>query len=182
MGLDISFYQAARMLPADAIINGGIDEGKYSDGWVAYVNPDFPAQADGLPERFAFAPEGEGRHARIGYWGYGHWQECVARSVGYPKAEPMADEDAMAAAYRERMPHVTSAWRGHVGPLHALLNFSDCEGVIGPQTCATIAAELAEYRDRALAEMADNPRAAAFYDAVAEGFAIVGPTGFARFH
>lgn len=182
MGLDISFYQAAQMLPADAIVGDDLDYDKYPDGRLAYVNDDFLAQADGLPEKFAFAAEGEGRDARIGYASYGHWRECVAKAVGYPKAPPHPDESSLDASYRESLPHVTSAWRGHFGPLHDLLNFSDCEGVIGPQTCAKIAAELAEYRDRALACMSDAPRFSEFYDAMMQGFSIVGPTGFARFH
>lgn len=126
MGLDISYYRQAKYVreyPED----GDYD---YPNEIGAHVNPDFPEQADGLISGI-YTAEDEGGFRAGSYGGYNQWRSQLAGLAGYTDR---------------------AAFQGSVPPGSAflpLINFSDCEGVIGPKTSAQLAADFAEYQHAA---------------------------------
>lgn len=47
------------------------------------------------------------------------------------------------------MRHDATCWQGATGPFSELINFSDCEGVIGPKTAAKLARDFAAFEAQA---------------------------------
>ena len=71
------------------------------------------------------------------------------------------------------------------GPFVELINFADDEGFIGPKTCAKLAKDFVDNRDKAVAFCARSPDGDWFlrnYDKFADGFSFVGPEGACKFH
>lgn len=138
MGLDITVYSFVRLRP---------DLNQESYDWQddslreLYVNPDFPAQADGLVSGVYEAEKAFGFRAGS-YGSYSAWREQLARLAQYA---PVATD--------ERLPHSYGAWNADHGPFWELINFSDCEGVIGPQTSAKLAADFSAWDQRAKEQM-----------------------------
>lgn len=124
MGLDISYYsKIERIGDADG-------ETEYADGNAPiYVNPDFPAQADGLTGG-AYTCVDSGGFRAGSYGGYNAWRRWLAEQAGY------VDNDA----FEGKLPSDT--------PFLPLVNFSDCEGVIGAKTSKRLAADFAAYADK----------------------------------
>lgn len=127
MGLDISFYSKAKLvLPADRY-----DEEQERDGRdYFYVLDEFRAQADGLVSGW-YATEGEHGGFRAGsYGGYNRWRDSLSQLVlGVPA---------------ERVWHSPVLYDRCV----ELINFSDCEGVIGPVTSEKLAADMCAVREQ----------------------------------
>lgn len=69
-------------------------------------------------------------------------------------------------------------------PFFELINFSDCEGQIGPQACADLAKDFAEHTEIRAKLLADEPDGyyAAKYDDWAKAFALAADTGLVDFH
>ena len=62
------------------------------------------------------------------YGGYSTWRNMLAEAAGYDSADQV--------------------WAGEFsGPFVELINFSDCEGYIGPHVSAKLLADFLEYRD-----------------------------------
>ena len=126
MGLDISAYRKLEKVRDFT----SEDEDYYAEGLVhVYPNNDFPGRFDGLDEKALYKP-GESFGFRAGSYGvYNAWREWLARLVGTTPNE---------------------AWAGfYHGPFAELINFSDCEGTIGPVVAAKLAKDFAEWDDRA---------------------------------
>jgi hypothetical protein len=110
--------------------------------YIGSQSPEFAARADGLAEgRYAAAKT---IHFRAGsYSGYNEWREMLAELAGYPKRwhEP---------GYKAgREMHAQGAWEAPSGPFWELINFSDCEGYIGPKTSAKLAQDFADFQAKA---------------------------------
>ena len=138
MGLDISAYVNATRAP-DA----------NPDDWDsvarASVIPEFAAAADGIEHGELFTFDKQICFRAGSYSGYGQFRDELAALAGYPAYE-MADGD------ERRHPHAASAWFGQVpedAPFFPLINFSDCEGTIGPQTSARLAEHFAAHQAKA---------------------------------
>ena len=169
MGLDISYYVNAKLVP-DAERD---DDGYPTDDSLvlAYVNSDFAEHADDIQHDAIYAYDDSGAFRAGSYGGYNEWRDALAEMAGYP---------ALAEAPNaSRSVHAAAAWGGHIGPFHPLINFSDCEGIIGPQTSARLAADFAKHQTKAdaiggyFAEQYRNWRAA---------FEAVAGNGFVDFH
>lgn len=143
MGLDITAYSHMERL-SDAecerirAIDNGVAEGEYDDT-IRHINPNpaFVKQADGLPDAYYKPTEQTKAHAfRAGsYSWYNAWRAHLSRfALG---VEPRATWNA------------PERYAGQ--PFVELIHFSDCEGVIGPQTSAKLARDFAEYAERATA-------------------------------
>lgn len=126
MGLDISYYRDCKRL-RDVPEDGEYD---YDAETSVYVNPAFVAQADGLTDGIYSTGDGDGFRAGS-YSGYNAWRQWLAGLCGTKAQE----------AFEGR----------YTGPMSELINFSDCEGLIGPVTSAKLAkdfAALADHVDR----------------------------------
>ena len=97
-----------------------------------WVNPAFPEQADSMTDGI-YRSEGECGGFRAGsYSGYNEWRRQLAEQVG-----GYSDESAFAEAVDPPK------------PFEPLVNFSDCEGVIGPKTSARLAKDFADHQAKA---------------------------------
>lgn len=143
MGLDITAY---RNVEAVRPLNKGVDDDGYAEKLARfYNNKDFRGRFDGLEEGMLYR-YAEAHGFRAGsYSGYNAWREWLASLVaGYPKSdhERYGVAEKLAAA---------TVWNGASGPFSELINFSDCEGTIGPVVAAKLAKDFAEYDEKAKA-------------------------------
>lgn len=133
MGLDITAARKITRLSGD-----------YSgDGFYVGSQPDeFVSQADGLePGTYEAA---ETLKFRAGsYGGYNKWREQLAKLAGYPAVRHESHYEPPEDLY------AAGAWDAKEGPFWELINFSDCEGVIGPKTSAKLAKDFAEFQAQA---------------------------------
>ncbi len=171
MGLDISVYRKAIL-----VNNVEVDEdGEPVDTALrkAYYNDDltrlfrlreaydvFDAQADGLEPGFYLFEDSMGFRAGS-YGGYNGWRSTLATVGGYT-----ADD----------------AHSGKVlaGPFFELVNFSDCEGTIGPVTSAKLLNDFILLQERAESMMNDYEFAK--YKEWTEAFQMASDGGFVSFH
>ncbi len=129
MGLDITAYR--RLAPAP---DAELDSDGCPKDWKHYVrlrsNSDFPAQAEGITENVVLGfAESVGFRAGS-YSDYNAWRDRLADLAGYGSAK--------------------ACWSsGAEGPFCELINFSDCEGVIGPKVAAKLAKDFADWDERA---------------------------------
>jgi len=171
MGLDIGAYKG--ITKSNLVAEEGVDleEQAYSLGLrVPYINPSFPKQAEGL-EEVAYQYESS-LHFRAGsYSGYNLWRAELARLAG-------VDLEALwGNGSEEELPFAE------------LLNFSDCEGSIGPQVCQKLARDFAAYDAQAKTHALDHPQQgwggdSWFYDRYRKWHQAFeyGSTGFVDFH
>lgn len=145
MGLDITAYRNLTKATDkdDAFDSEG--ELRWDEGWERfYVNPDFPGRAGDIDDGAAYRAEDSFGFRAGSYSGYSLWREHLAALAGY-RASVVAGDD-----YSERFPHSRGV---HVdpkpGPFVELINFSDCEGVIGAAVSAKLARDFAEYQAKA---------------------------------
>lgn len=163
MGLDISAY---RRIKADPMAT--------EDSWQThariYVNPDFPTRADGITEGWYSYAESTGFRAGS-YSGYGEWRDLLAKLAGYP-----------ATREGSRHSHSAGAWKAEGGPFWELINFSDCDGVIGPVTSWKLAADFAEWDERAKAFAETRQWFYELYRSWREAFEMAADSGAVEFH
>lgn len=148
MGLDITAYRNLRKIdavfdvdgePIDPITREPID---YS--LKAYANNDFPGRDEGLEDRAIYSAEDSMGFRAGSYSGYNAWREELAKLAGYTAADYTIYEQT-------KKRHDAGAWASTSGPFWELINFSDCEGVIGPVVSAKLAKDFAEFDDNARA-------------------------------
>ena len=126
MGLDITAYeQVIYLRPYDPNHDTQID---YKTETLLYVNQELPQQSDGMLTGI-YEFRGKPFCFRAGsYSGYNLWRYKLARLGG-------------------RTPE--KIWQNpQPGPFVELINYSDCEGLIGPQTAAKL------YRDFQICQQA----------------------------
>ena len=142
MGLDITAYRKIEIANGAAVDEDG-DPVDYDEHQRFYFNPDFQGREEGLVEGAIYTRGTEEHDFRAGgYGGYNAWREELAKLAGYP-ATPhtryLVTEDR----------HDAGAWEATEGPFWELINFSDCEGVIGPVVSAKLAKDFEEFDERA---------------------------------
>jgi hypothetical protein len=132
MGLDITAYR--RLTPAP---DAELDSDGCPQEWDRYVrlreNSDFPAHAEGVAQGVVQGFADSFGFRAGSYSGYDQWRDRLAQLVGWNSAE---------ACWQ-----ATSG--GRDGPFRELINFSDCEGVIGPAVAAKLAKDFADWDERA---------------------------------
>lgn len=137
MGLDITAYsrlveEANPELEEDGQL---VDENLIR----LWENPDFQGRLDGLKGNGVYRTSGECGGFRAGsYGGYTAWREELARIAGY---EPGQIE----IHGKPRSSYCAKPWAGASGPFSEQINFSDCEGTIGPVVSAKLAKDYAEF-------------------------------------
>ena len=174
MGLDITAYR--KLTPANG--NEAFDETgelKYEDGWIQLCkNHDFPGSADDIQDRHAYkAEDSDGFHAG-GYGGYNNFREQLAELAGYPQTEY--------EKYGKKWPSfAATVWNDpKPGPFVELINFSDCEGVIGCAASAKLAKDFADFQAKADAH--EDERFRQKYAEWRKAFDMASDGGAVRFH
>lgn len=132
MGLDVSYYtdiQFVRKLREDEEY---FERGEL-EGDLYHLSPiaDFVEQADGVDGIYKVGSRSSFRVGSYSY--YGFWRDQLARMTGEHSAEAVWEKSRL----------------GKDGPFYALIDFSDCEGVIGPQTSNRLAQSFDVWLDRA---------------------------------
>lgn len=146
MGLDITSYRKLKKIecvfdedgePIDPTTRYPLD---YS--LRAYINQDFPGRADDIEHKGVYeARESFGFRAGS-YGGYNSWRDSLAELAGYQPAPYTIYGNT---AQR----HDAGAWAAESGPFWELINFSDCEGIIGAAVSAKLAADFATFQEKA---------------------------------
>jgi hypothetical protein len=148
MGLDITWYRGL----TKAVGNEAFDERgelREEDDWLQlYANPDFPGRADDIEEAVAYRPEESDSFSAGSYGYYNFWRDQLAELAGYPKGRTQDGRESACVP----------CWNGAQGPFAELINFSDCEGVIGATVSAKLAADFAEHQAKAEAHPDDRFR------------------------
>ncbi len=142
MGLDISAYKGLVL----ANEGEGFDETgeDIEDGFACfYVNEDFPGREGTIKNRRAYKYDDCFGFRAGSYGGYNHWREELARIAGWPLRTYTRQYAGETESY------AASAWVASEGPFWELINFSDCEGVIGAEASKKLAADFAEYQSKA---------------------------------
>jgi len=132
MGLDITAYKKLSKIEKPELDRDG-----YPVRWdtevqlrTDYTEKDFPGRTEGLEHVAVYSYAEEHRFRAGSYSGYNSWRNELAKLAGYTSAD--------------------DCWNNHTsGPFYELINFSDCEGVIGPVVSAKLAKDFADYREKA---------------------------------
>ncbi len=146
MGLDVSAYSKLQKIdclynedgePVDPVTRQEIDE------FVKiFHDPNFPGRADEFEDRACYSYEdSDGLHAG-GYGGYNHWRNDLAKLAGYPLGQ-YEQYGKMWDSY------CVACWNGATGPFSELINFSDCDGVIGTAVSRKLADDFAKFQSAA---------------------------------
>jgi hypothetical protein len=187
MGLDITAYGKVTLKEAVSLEelkkkdwqHPLYDDGRYQFLYSAHGQTE---QNDGMAEGF-YEPGGSRPHAfRAGsYHGYNEWRRMLASLVG------KTPDEVWAASRREgrtRRPDAVDDESVRSLPFFELINFSDCEGFIGPKTSAKLAADFKRMRSKAEAAF-DEDRNDAFmrcYDDWQRAFELASQGGVVLFH
>lgn len=135
MGLDISAYSNIKLLENVPLSADGdpVDErGELLDKYFQpYVNTHYPSHAEELKSQAIYGYE-EGFSFRTGsYGGYNAWRDKLAQLAGYKSAEAVCANPDLKGAFVE------------------LINFSDCEGVIGFSLSVKLSKDFTDFDNQA---------------------------------
>lgn len=146
MGLDITAYR--KIAKIDAVFNAGgepIDPATREAidyDMMACINSDFPGRADEIEDRAVYSAKDRFGFLAGSYGGYNGWREQLAKLAGYP----VGQYEKYGKMYDS---HCLACWNGATGPFSELINFSDCEGVIGAAVAAKLAKDFADFQSKA---------------------------------
>jgi hypothetical protein len=151
MGLDITAYRGlVEAKGKEAIDESG--EFLYDEGWTRfYPSDDFPGRADDIKDGQAYKAAEEFGFRAGSYSSYSRWREQLAELAGYPAAVAAGAVTAEERSYRESFPHAAAAWEGGAEqlPFYELVNFTDCDGVLGTAVSAKLAKDFAAFQHKA---------------------------------
>ena len=144
MGLDITCHR-------NLVVTGGReafdDDGNinFVDGWfLLRIHPEFD-RADGLCAYRPYKAEESMWFTAGSYSSYGIWLSQLAEL-----AKPTDSEIAQLQLFDDLILGApVGAMNAENGPFVELISFSDCEGVIGPETSAKLAKDFADYQAQA---------------------------------
>lgn len=152
MGLDIVAYSKLKKVEVELDEDGHpVDE----DAWDSYNRVYATGgrnQHDDLVDRGFYDCEGEEYSFRAGgYGGYNAWRDTLAKLAGYPLTPYETRYSGSEAS------HAAACWDGETqGPFAEMIDFSDCEGCIGPKTSAKLFKDFVEFEDRAKTFVTDD--------------------------
>lgn len=132
MGLDITAHRKISLL--DLAPN---DDACEHGGFRVFNAAGFASRASDLITDAAYS-SAEQMSFSLSYGGYNDWRETLARLAGY-SAAPDSDDD--------RHAHSAGAWQARGGPFWELINYSDCEGVIGTAVSTKLAKDFADHEE-----------------------------------
>jgi len=134
MGLDISAYSYIKLLENVPLDEGGdpVDEhGELLDHFEPWVNKHYPSHAEEIKCSAFYGYEEEFSFRAGSYGGYNEWRDKLAQLAGHKSAEAVWANPDMKGAFVE------------------LINFSDCEGVIGSKLSAKLLKDFTDFDNQA---------------------------------
>lgn len=178
MGLDISAYKNVKQVVTDIYNEDGEPLDPQTKEPMDYdvrvhINPDFMGRADDLVDSAYYVTGEECADGRWGYGRYNRLRDELAKLAGYPLGQ--YEQSGM-----KRESYSVACWDGSTGPFSELINFSDCEGVIGTAISKKLAADFAEFQEKADAHPDEEFRE--FYKTMRNCFDIATQNGFVSFH
>lgn len=180
MGLDISYFSEIEIAPDD--IEPDCDEPVDYDKYIwLYLNPDFDGRHGNIVDGARYTYKHAERFRAGSYSGYNAWRETLAELAGYEKVEieRFGFKKNLYAAYAWLEPDKAGSL-----PFYELINFSDCEGVIGSEVSAKLAGDFNRFRDEAHnGELTRplNPRFCQIYDSFLNAFTVASNNGAVKF-
>ena len=143
MGLDVHAFNKVRIAENQTFDADG-EPLAGENCRVTYENPDFPGRCDEFPGRTVVFVDGKhispfGRS----YSGYNQWRNQLAELAGYP----LTKYDGYGGNVSES--YAAGAWVVVHGAFWEMINFSDAEGCIGTAVCKKLAADFAEFQEKA---------------------------------
>jgi hypothetical protein len=179
MGLDISVWANVQKVAPDVLDRimedpDGPREGIYNelgrDGiWIPEVE-NFPGRVAGLELGMAYLGEKVFSFRAGSYGGYNMWRNQLAQLAGMKSAQEFWN---LELEQQKKFPF----WQ--------LVNFSDCEGIIGPEVSAELAKNFAEFDERAKVFDPDTGGWNSFYERYKEWklvFETASEGGLVEFH
>lgn len=137
MGLDITAYRGLKLAPDAELDTDGEpvewDRFVKLDHRIVDTEKHWPGRCAPLKPGVYQAVETMGFRAGS-YGGYNEWRDWLARAAGYRSARSLWEK------------------REQPGPFAELINFSDCEGVIGATVAAKLARDFADHEARICAQ------------------------------
>lgn len=179
MGLDASAYSEIAKIdclfdedqePVDPETRESLDYDTYVQ---VYVNPDFKDHAKGLEHKAVYSFRDSTGLSAGAYSSYNGWREDLAKLAGYPAGQ----YEEWGTKYYS---HCVPCWNGERGPFSEMINFSDCEGFIDAETSKKLAADFAQFQDKADAIGDEYFRKK--YSAWRELFELAANNGCVEFH
>ena len=146
MGLDVSAY--SQMKKIDCLFNA---DGEPVDPVTRetiydYVEtdhaPHHPGRVNEFEDGACYAYGDSDELSAGGYGRYNDWRNDLAKLAGYPLGQ-YKEDGTMRDSY------CVACWNGAPGPFSELINFSDCEGVIGTKVSRKLAADFAAFQSAA---------------------------------
>jgi hypothetical protein len=173
MGLDITAYQKITAAPDAAVSPDGEPVDWQSHFWahpssIASTEENWPGRSEGVaPGIYRF--EKEHRFRAGSYGGYNEWRRWLARVAGWQSVNECWEASPEEQAKR---------------PFGEIINFSDCEGVIGPKVAAKLAKDFADNEKRAeeAATRDDEPWFLESYRDWRKAFEMAADDGAVDFH
>ena len=177
MGLDITAYRQIEKLDAVFDAHGEPIDPQTREpldyDMRAYINDNFPGRANEIEDRAIYRSKDSFGFRAGGYGGYNSWRDELAKIAGWPLRQ----------YERHGRPwdsHCIECWNGKDGPFSELINFSDCEGVIGAAVSAKLAKDFAGF-DTAARDSSDSY----FYELYSkwrQAFEMAADAGAVQFH
>jgi hypothetical protein len=157
MGLDVAIYGR----PSPVACSPGCENDDHID-----LSPTraFPRHFEGLPTGH-FTALSKMRFRAGSYSGYGDWRDWLSST--FLRAKPLAVWEHP-DQFADR-------------PFYWLVDFSDCDGTIGPVVCRKLAVDFRVNLERAMQEATDDWRMTLYCRFMA-GFELASDGGFAQWH
>lgn len=142
MGLDVTAYRKLTKIDAVWDATGhAIDPATREEihyDLHADASPDYPERIAGIEDNTLYISEDSMALPCGAYSRYNRWREDLAKMAGWPEGSYHQ--------YGQDYPsHAASAWQATSGPFWELINFSDCEGTIGPEVSRKLLADFIEH-------------------------------------
>jgi hypothetical protein len=166
MGIDFRAYR--NLAPAVGVVRNDDNEwtrdGVYAEdvAGLRQNDPCFEARGEGLDLNAPHAGDVMGNEPHWSYSGYNRLREMLAEFAGYPLTER---KDRI---FGIKMRHDAGAWSAKEGPFWELINFTDCDGTLGPKACSKLRDDFRSYAERAAAHPDEAFRG--FYEEMSKMF------------
>ncbi|MGF6573897.1 hypothetical protein ABH945_006019 [Paraburkholderia sp. GAS333] len=138
-GLDVTAYSELTEVKSPVVSSEGRPQG---ENQVILSPVDFPERFRGLEAEKVYQFESSFDFRAGSYSGYNIWRNELAKLAGYEPTLSRRD-NAVEVRYDE------TVWKLEGGPFWELIDFSDAEGVIGPDVCRKVYRDFVRYRSQA---------------------------------